>query len=255
MRTGDPVSHPRRHRSSPPGFVLCLAVVAFLAFGAMAAVGGESPTESAHYRRADPTVIRSELRDILEDPRYAPRRSFWQWLTGHLSDWEMPELPAFSGLAEVLVWALMIWCVLALIAIVGHLLWILLQRFFGRGSAQEGVSHGLEPTSPEELSYEELRELEKRYAAEGDFRRAASMMLVALLTLLDATEAIHFHPSKTNGEYAREYTPAKPGREAFRRFVRSFDTAVYGPAGCDESDYSMMLERFQEVRSRVQQRA
>ena len=235
--------------------VLLLTIVGILATWPAASGAEHSPEARTEYRRSEPEVVENTLRDILEDPRYTPRRNFWQWLVSKLEAWDTPDLSVPEGIAEVFVWALLIWCSLTLLAITAHLLYVLvggLRNLFGSGASAAG---GAEPGSAQQLSYAELMERRERCAREGNFRRATALLMAALLRLLDSAGAIRFHPGKTNGEYTREYSRSLPGRAAFADFVRRFDALVYGSAGCEESDYIRMSTAFEEVRDRVREQS
>lgn len=195
--------------------------------------------------------IQTVVGEILSDPRFAPRRSFWQWLGEKLSAWEFPDLARRSGWLSVLVWILGIWCVLALVAILVHLIWTLVQ-FMPRRSAGSRTRNGrLRPKSVKPPSYEELRSRMVGLAERGAFREAVREMMVGLVRWLDDAGVLRFHRSKTNGDYVREYHGQRGGHEQFRRFALAFDALIYGGSSCGCTDYGKMLSAFEQIQHHV----
>jgi len=197
--------------------------------------------------------IQTVVGEILSDPRFAPRKSFWQWLREKLAAWELPGRALGSGWAPIVVWILTIWCVLALLAILGHLLWTLSQ-FLPRRSAASRARHvRLRPEAIKSLSYEELRDRMARLAERGQFRGAVRVMMLGLVRWLDDAGVFRFHLSKTNGDYVREYPGGRGGHEQFRRFALAFDALIYGGSRCGPTDYGRMLSAFQRIQDHVRQ--
>ena len=126
---------------------------------------------------------------------------------------------------------------------------VVLVRGGRRGKAARGAGRRFHAERP--TAYEELQDLMRRAAEKGAFREAIRLMMLSLLQLLDRTGAVRVQDGKTNGEYVREYSPRRPGREAFTRFVLAFDEAVYGSARCDGHTYRDMNVRFDQARGNV----
>ena len=232
-------------------FSLTLAAVAVLA-GAVAWTKAAGASETAaRYERPEPDVIRAETRRILSDPNLAPRRSLWEWLREKLSGW---RLPRGSGvLVRILLWGLVIWCVLTLAAILAHLVWTLVIMLRGpRGGSPGGAGQPhfrIEHT----LSYDQLCKRMRGLAEEGRFAEAVGVMMIAVVRWLELKAIVHFHQSKTNGDYVGEYPGARPSRGAFSRFVGAFDSMVYGGEACGEEGYVRMNGIFDRIREHVAQ--
>jgi hypothetical protein len=212
-----------------------------------------APAEPAQFERADVATIRQTTRDILADPRYAPRRSFWQWLAESLSRWQGrgPHLP--PGLGAFLETVLVLWCLAALVAILVHIVWtIVMMVRAGRLVPGRGGRAGLRGRQ-EPVSYEDLLARMHALAGQGAFREALGAMMVALLRWLDRAGVLRFHTSKTNGDYLRDYPRARAGSGYFRRFVLAFDAMVYGGAACGPQVYERMFELFTEIQHDVQE--
>jgi hypothetical protein len=189
------------------------------------------------FNRPDPSLVHQTTRDILSDPRYSPRMTFWQWLMQKLSGWRGPEL-AFAGRwGRVLLFVLLIWCILALLAVIGHLIWMLFHLIAGRvGWYRRAVRiPGVGPHA--QLTYEAMRRQADDLARQGAYRQAAAAILVAVLCWLQEAGLLCLHESKTNGDYVREFAGPAPVQDEFRRLIYSVEPMTYGGAPCDRADY------------------
>ena len=190
------------------------------------------------------------MQEIVSDPRYAPRKTFWQWLTEKLAKWGGPRLP--RGVKDFLVWSVATWCILTLLAILAHFVWtIWLLMRPQRGSATDlpGDSEDYESAS-----FEQLWERSAELARAGAFRAAIGVLLVAVLRRLDALKILRFHKSKTNGEYVREYPGQLAGRREFVQFVVAFERNVYGGFEIAKPTYDTMSTLARQVLSDVSQK-
>jgi len=204
--------------------------------------------------RAEAPVIKDATRRILDQPRFAPRWSFWDWLAEKLGDWSWPEfhLGWAPGWGSVLLWALVIWCVLTLVAILAHFAWTVLALVRGRRGGVGPAGGGLPRFAYlAARSAEELDALRARLAAEGAFRDAIGVMMVALLKRLDAGRVVRFHESKTNGDYIREFAHGRGGRDPFCAFVRAFDGTIYRGAPCARDTYDRFSGLFEACLAHV----
>lgn len=209
----------------------------------------EIPT--AGYARPEADAVRAELRDILSDPKFAPRKTISEWLTDKLLNWRPPDLNAPAWLVKTLVWTILIWCVLALLAILVHLLWTL-SCLLGVG-VPSGTA---EPrrTRADRLRHQPLEQVlatMQTLAEQGRFRESLGVMMLAVLRILDRSGAVRFHESKTNGEYVLEYSMQRPERQEFKQFVSSFESTVYGGRECGPEHYRGMYDLFQRIQAHV----
>ena len=228
------------------------AAMCFLPAGR--AFAGEEPAGSG-FDRPDAETVRTEVQSILDDPRYAPRKSFIQWLLEKLrgpgrgsgTSW-------FGGPGEVVFWIVFGWCVIALLAILGHAVWtvVVMVRARSRSSDPDALSAGSARDRPK--SYKDLNKQMRELAGRGAYREAIGVMMVALLHRLESADLLRFHQSKTNGDYVREYPPQQPGEEDFRRFALDFDAAVYSAALCDRHVYEHINNTFEQIVSDVRKR-
>jgi hypothetical protein len=226
--------------------LILLAVTCCSVVTACLAAQSPAPGQDQRFVRPDPETIRAEIKDILADPRFAPRVSpfaqLWQWLRDKLA---ALRAPGFSISRPVWL-AILIWCVLTLAAIIAHAVYH--ARLALRKPKHKAT--GLDFDDLERLKdkpYDELLAIMRRRAAKGRFREAIGVMMLALLRWLDDAELVIFHQSKTNGEYVREYAPGNAARPDFGRFAVSFDVAVYGHSTCDRRTYDDMNHLFEQV--------
>jgi len=192
------------------------------------------------------------VQDILADPRYAPRKTFVQWLLESLSRIHKPDQPA-SGWQEVLWWIVLIWCGLTVIAIVGHILWQVASLLGIRIGGRLRGTRARWARAPRPESLEQIQARVRELAARGAFREAVSVMMLALVRWLEHAGLLAFHNSKTSGDYVREYPRASGGRDAFREFALTFDHIAYGGERCDRAAYSRADHLFQRVLKHVEQ--
>jgi hypothetical protein len=175
------------------------------------------------------------------------------WLLEHLPRWEGPAL--HGGWVEVLYWLFIVWGGLAVLAVLVHLGWTL-ATLFGERSSRGGPLIGqLHADGQRAVSADELHLGARRAADRGEFAQAVALLMAALLTMLADRKVLRAHPSKTNGEYLREYPAAAAGQDAFGRFVRQFDRVVYGQAPCDRQTFDAFGDLFERIRTDERQQS
>jgi hypothetical protein len=242
-------THARACRSTT-WLALALAVAALVslraAAPAQAAAGG--------YERADAQTIRDGTREIVSDPRFAPRKTFWQWLGEKLLRWDRPDVDVPEWLKEAAGWTVITWCVLTLLAILGHAAWTI-WMLAGPARRRSAGALGDDADAYESASCEQLWERAQALAGTGAFRAAAGILLVALLRRLDALKVLSFHKSKTNGEYAREYPDDRAGRREFTQFIAAFERSIYGGREVPGRTYEAMSQLARRIIDSVSQNA
>jgi hypothetical protein len=233
------------------------ALIALIALGTAAATAG-APAQTTvspapgDYARADAQTIKTEVQRITSDPRFAPRRTFGQWLAQKLRNWDGPHLS--PGARIFIVRVVAIWCLLTLVAILVHLswtIWLLVRR----GTSRTLPESSLDSEEYEGASFEQLWERSSELARAGAFRRATGVLLMALLWRLDALKVLSFHKSKTNGEYVREYPSRRAGRQEFLQFVALFERSIYGGRDVAQPAYDTMTTLAKQVLSHASQSA
>ncbi len=222
---------------------------------AVCAIAKDAPLEQTRYHRADAETIRSETQNILDDPRYRPRKGFWQWFGEKISDWDGLDIDLGPTWLKIVFWIFTTWCVLTLLAILGHFIWTVIVLLRGLAGKKRGTS--LRQPSFDRMaqrSYEDMCRQMGALARRGLFREAVGVMMLALLRWLDETDILRFHESKTNGDYVMEYPRASAGREDFRRFVLAFDATVYGSEACERRAFQNLNAIFERVCGNVSKR-
>jgi len=233
------------------GFVAALICL----FAVVLRCTAETETSAQGYQRPDAATIKAQTREVLSDSRYAPRVSFsfWQWLAAKISSWDAPDIGPSDLLVKTLLWIVIIWCILALVAILGHFIWTIAMLIGPSRDAGSDTPHGDMFSELSGCSYEELRRRIDALAREGRFRPAVGAMMLALLRWLDRCRMVVFHESKTNGDYLGEYPAGRPETAKFRSFVAAFDGTIYGGHTCDRGLFDQMNGLFEEIRRDVGQ--
>jgi hypothetical protein len=155
----------------------------------------------------------------------ATLRHAWAAFTHWVSDLHDGHPLGFRVVGYVLV-ALML-------ALVLHAAWTF---FTGVGSADASraeATPGFVPRGPAWYRHEA-----DRLAATGRFAEAIQLDFLALVLALDARSVLHFHPSKTPGEYARESQLAPAEREEFREMVRRLYRYAFARSPCGPIEFA-----------------
>ncbi len=239
------MSRPRHHR-----IVFWIALAGLWLSPSPAPADTTAPAEEA-FRRPEPSVLREQVRDILDDAEFHPRQRFWTYLWMKLAQWLFPRIGG-GPLGTVLGWIFSIGAILGLLFVLGLLVRVLIQGSSWRRRGGRAPTVATEAYAPQR--WEDLARQMRQLAEQGRFREATAAMMGLLIRWLDEAKIVHFQESKTNGDYVREYPPAWAGREAFGRFVRDADIAVYGGRRCDGGVYQAMTAQLESVRAHVSRR-
>jgi len=235
-----------RRAPRPAGWLLATVVGACAATWAVAAA---QPTET--YPRHDAETIRQRVREILQSPRFAEKRTLTDWLREWLSELRLGSWLGDSTTGIVLFRMLLVAAGLVVVGVLVHFILSLVAAYRGRG-AIESV-RAVEPhfRALGRRSYDELCLLMARLRDEGNVAGAIGVMMLALLRYLEGAGLLGFDESKTNGDYVREYARSGRGREAFRRFIGAFERRIYAGAPCRAVDYQQMMDLFKTVQRDV----
>jgi hypothetical protein len=241
---------PRRPAALAGAHRLAL-LAAMLCGAALAEAAPADPADARPYDRPDAQSIRDEAREVLGDARFRKRASLMdairRWLSDLLRGLDAGLPGGMATVARVLFWLLLGGCAAVMVAVV-----VLLTRMLigvvrqGRGARMDLLRAG--PVHfAESVTYEQLAARIAELVRSGAFREAVGLMMAALVLWLERGELLRFHPSKTNGEYVREYPPQRPGRGEFRQFAVALDAVTYGSGRCDGDDYRRVARLFQQV--------
>jgi hypothetical protein len=122
--------------------------------------------------------------------------------------------------------------VFVMLAIVTHAAWTFFRTVQSADALPDVARRGFTPR--DQAWYH--REAE-RLAAAGRFAEAIQADFLALVLALDARNLLRFHPSKTPGEYAREFGLAPGAREEFRDLVRRLYRYAYARSPCGPTEF------------------
>ncbi len=166
---------------------------------------------------------------------------FWKKLAG----WMISKTPAPSSRVPVIdpLWikALFIASVLALLGVIGVLVW----RTFGNSFARRAPRRADEVLSDDEallrLPPDELLERARAFARAGDFREALRHVYIRLLLQLDARGVWRYDARRTNWEHIellRRHAAHSALAAPLADLTRRFDRVRYGGAACDNTDWN-----------------
>ncbi len=210
----------------------------------------ECPESSAIKDSTQKVMSRPEFRDIL-----GQENSFWRKVIDFLDKLFGDREPGeHSGLANFLVWVLIIWCVITMLAILAHFIWALYITIH-TGSANRkafGVDGDFAENTYRMSVKDLLLEMEKSLAAK-DYARALSFLTASLLKRLESFEYIIVHPSKTNGDYLRECGRGSIIFNKFRQYIIGFESVAYGFKGCDELYFRNMYSAYEQIERECEQ--
>jgi len=199
---------------------------------AMPAVGSTSIEGADAYRQRSRSAIhevlaRREFADLHADPN-----SFWRIILDWLSDLTQRIGDVLKGLPEWLFWVVVVWMILTLAAILGHLIYTLVMLLRGtssppRSNPQSGRISG-ELLGIKDLDFDTVLAEARRLLAAADWPAATRFFYVAAILWLDRQGWIAFKKSKTNRDYIDELASRARIQNSFRRLTAYFEPIVYG---------------------------
>ncbi len=236
------------------GFLLLIIAGVVSSWFALGRADESELERTSAFDRPNVETIRMYTRQILSDPTLASRKTLWQWFKEKFGHWDRPRLALGSGWATLIWSVVLIWCILTLLAILAHLIWTL-RLMTGPNRRRQNATAGPGSEPVRIISFEELYKIARELAAKGAFSEAISVMMVALLRLLDCASVVGFHQSKTNEDYIREYPSGIGGRNEFRQFVVVVERTVYGRFPCDHQTYWQANSLMERIRNCVTRKA
>ena len=233
-------------------FLLLIIAGIIFSLPVLSHADGIADPVTSQFDRVDAETIKMLTHQILSEPGFAPRKTFWQWLGEKFSKWDGPKFDLGSGWKAFILSFIVFWCVLTLLAILIHFVWTIC-LWIRPNSNSSGSNSGLCSESVKVTSFEELLKITQELAKKEAFREAISVMIAALLRWLDFRGIVHFHESKTNGDYIREYPLSYAGRKEFKTFVLMFEQTIYGGLGGDGKMYRKMNSLMEYIHNCVTQ--
>lgn len=198
----------------------------------------------------DRAEIRSVVREVLSDPEISrasvERESTLSWLWGFVRRFVAWLRGWFAALPPLLAIVLIIWMVLTLLAILGHLSYVVFTQF-GRGGASKPATQGVKGGKLygiQELEFNNVRAEAMARLGAGDWPAAVRYLYVASILWLDRIGHIRFRESKTNRDYVVELAPRPDVQGRFRDLTGRFEAVVYGGAAATEQHCRGMASTF-----------
>jgi hypothetical protein len=182
----------------------------------------------------DPAAVRDTIASVFTDPAYD--QSLRQSLGDRVLEWIFRTLgaivEALRGSADIR-W-LVIGAAILIVSVVVARAFFLSAEGARRRTRRPGAARtrGIDPWA--------------QAAAEADAGRytdAAHLLYAAVLNSLASSHRLVLHHAKTAGEYQNELrTRAPHALPPFTAFTRAYEKAIWGTRGCDQQEYSRLLD-------------
>ena len=195
-----------------------------------------SPGRLGSQLEADHSRTRAVIEEVLARREFAELHAdphaFWRWLRERILYFLGRVAATLSGLPGWVFWVIVAWLVLALAAILAHLIYTLWALLGGRSRASRagsgGRRHQGELLGIQDLDFDSVYAEARRLLTAGDWLAATRYLYVAAILWLDHEGRIAFRPSKTNRDYIGELQAQAQLQGLFRRLTDGFESVVYG---------------------------
>lgn len=191
---------------------------------------GEAGAE--RYRAVLDTVFATEPYQWTPPPPVLRLLSgWWQWLTAWMDGLKADNPLLFR---IILVTLLLAW-----VGIFAHAAWLLWRTM--RGAVHSERTADPAPTGERRDADWYSREAD-RAAEEGRLTEALQLAFVAIALTLESAGLLHYHPSKTPAECAREARVGGPDRDRLGALVRTLYAGAFGGRTLSPGDYRRWRE-------------
>ena len=218
-------------------------------FGWLAAGQGAQPQvaspESARSHASETLHARTRaaIRDVLAQREFADLHTDPNAVWRQLSNWMVAFLKRVFApvqhLPEWALWMIVIWMVLALLAMLAHLIYTLWTSLGATSWTSAGGRSAHAPPGEllgiRDLDFDAVYAEAGHLASAGDWAAATRHLYVAAILWLDRQGHIAFRSSKTNRDYIQELQPATELQGLFRRLTSGFEPIVYGGQSATKS--------------------
>lgn len=187
--------------------------------------------------------IQNAVAQVYARPEFQERHTWQEWLmarVGRALAWLGEHLSWLRDLRltnPVVFWIVIAWLVVALLALVGHIVWTAVQ-VARRGDHGKDDVKAAGPRKPRGIA--DWNAEAARLAAEGRLREAAAALYQALLLRLDALGAVRFDASKTPGDYRREARKNPEAARTLGGFLRLFEPVAFGGRELDSDGWERL---------------
>ncbi len=196
------------------------------------AAGPSSAADLAAYHAR----TRSAIKDVLSRREFADLHgdSFaaWRGLIRWIDSIFEAIVSPLRHLPGWVMWLIVAWLILALLAILAHLIYTLWRVLGGESFAADAgrPRHGRlgELLGIRELDFNAVYAEAGRLLKAGDWLAAVKYLYVAAILWLDRQGCIAFRSSKTNRDYLGELGGRERLQAPFRRLTEGFEAIVYG---------------------------
>ena len=194
---------------------------------ALLAAAGRSdglPDRAEIGRAITDVLSRAEFRT--PEPTWWDRFKAWCFdLIGSVFRQLLGAIELDTALGKVIVAAL----VLALLAILGHIVWVVVSatKKEALSGLRSQVNHSQDHQLPSFESVQDALAAAQEFVAAGNFAAAMHALYRGALVWLDAHGQARFDPSKTPGDYTREIADAA-ARRSFAALIDAFEPIAWG---------------------------
>jgi hypothetical protein len=210
---------------------------AIVVFAVLEASSAQPPQRSdtlsdvtAYHQRA-----REALNHVLATPEFRHlgggktlSERFYEWLINLLE----PLGRTIRSLPQWVLWLVIIWMILCLLAVVIHLLYVILTAVgVGITPASRGAEGFADASSVfgiRALDFESIVTRARELANQGAWAHAIKYAYLAAILWLDRRGLVMFHPAKSNGDYVRELARVPQRQQVFRQLTDHCEPTVYG---------------------------
>jgi hypothetical protein len=216
------------------------------------------PPSRAAAPAADEAAYAAEARAVVEDVLSTSefngpvqRSQFWQ----HLKEWLGKLFGAIGRGVERfpgwVAWLLVAWLLLALVAILGHLLYVLWGLAGARGRNIPATTADRRETvllCLATLDYEQAQARALALAEAHDWSAAIQHLYVAAILWLDRAGLIAYRRVKTNLDLLRELARYPACHAEFGRLTNVFEATIYGGRPAGETQLRTMTAALEALR-------
>jgi hypothetical protein len=197
-----------------------------------------APSPEAFHART-----RTAIRDVLAQREFADLRNDPNTAWRQLIRWTVAFLrrifAPLQHLPEWILWIIIFWLVLTLLAILAHLVYTL-WAILSTASRTSTVGHSVGDRPGEllgirDLDFDAVYAEADRLVSAGDWPAATRHLYVAAILWLDRQGRIRFRASKTNRDYIQELQSEAQLQGLFRRLTSGFEPVVYGGQAATKS--------------------
>jgi uncharacterized protein DUF4129 len=233
-----------------PAYALVLLVD-----GAWAQAAGISEVQRPAELSAYHERTRENVSEVLAMREFADLRNDGEGWWVRFLKWAEKVLTeiakSFRGLPSWLAWVIISWLILALVAILGHFVYVLVGVIGASATrwksdpAEKGGRGEL--LGIRELDFDSVNRLAQEYLAAGNWAAATRYLYVAAILWLDRQGWIAFGLSKTNYDYIAELARQPEHRATFRQLTNRFESTVYGGNACTANNCQEMASLFDKL--------